>query len=121
MRKIYCIATILIFVIINSFQALSVLKVANAQQVKQPVAGEPNGVDLATLLQKEFEAARAAAMRDTNYVQNARKTAIYDLNEADKANLIQKEIEANNEHYKDRVLGNPFRGLALSIASMKDK
>ena len=35
------------------------------------------------------------------------------------AKLTQERIDADNERFKDRVFGNPFRGLAMSIAPLK--
>jgi hypothetical protein len=83
MKKVFCTATILIFVIVIYIYGLSVHNFAFAQEL--------------------------------------RKQNIPDWNDIDIAKATQRRIEADNLHYKDRIFGNPFRGLAMSIAPVKDK
>jgi hypothetical protein len=42
-------------------------------------------------------------------------------NEIDIEKIIARNIEEDNIRYKDRIFGNPFCGLAISIAPIKDE
>jgi hypothetical protein len=92
---------------------------AYAQQAQKPKVSEPNKDDLDRLLRERFKAAYESALKDPNYIKILEKRRAPDLNEAYMAKLEQERIDADNEHYKDRIFGNPFRGLAMSIAPAK--
>lgn len=47
--------------------------------------------------------------------------SVQDINEIDREKMVAKEIEYNNNYYKDRIWGNSFNGLAMSIAAEKEK
>jgi hypothetical protein len=122
MEKKFLFAIILFFLIVIHFISVSGQNSAYAQEVKKTSSNDPNESDLKKALEKRFEAERLKRLKYLQeHPEEVTKPPVFDLNEADLEKASAKEIEASNIRYKDRIFGNTFHDMAISIEPTKDE
>jgi hypothetical protein len=91
---------------------------SQAQEIQQSTKSEPNEVDRLKIYLKEYmESLRLKDLQEhPKEVNEPRKV---DLNDVEIEKMTAQYIEAVNIRYKNRIFGNPFCGLAVSIEPKK--
>lgn len=87
---------------------------AQSQEVQKPPISVQNQIEL---LKLEFEKLKSAHEQS----QEDQKPQIIQPNNVDHEKIVSKNIELDNIRYKDRIFGNPFCGLAMSIEPLQDE
>ena len=123
MRNIFRIFTIIILLILIYYIYVSVPNSTYAQEVQKPTNSEPNEMSSPLrALQERIE--RLEAEERMKYLkehpEEVNKPKPVHPNDTEIEKIIARQIEADNNRYKDRIFGNSFCGLAMSIEPKKD-
>jgi len=123
MRNIYRVITIIIlFIVIRSIY-LSGHVSSYAREASGKSTYEPNESDIMNMLKEKIKQIETENM--IKYLQEhpeeVNKPKLVHPNEVEIEKIIARQIEADNIRYKDRIFGNPFQGMAMSIEPKKDE
>lgn len=93
---------------------------AYAQEIQNSSNSEPNERNpVIKALKERIEQLDAEYLQ--KHPEEVNKPKVVHPNEFDIEKMMARQIEADNIRYKNRVFGNPFCGLAMSIEPTKDE
>ena len=123
MKNNFYLATIMFFLVAIHFLSVFENNPLCAQEVQENSKSEPNEIDLRNKmiekLKEKMEENRIKYIQE--HPEEFNKPEPVYPNDVEIEKLILKQIEADNIRYKDRIFGNPYHGLAISIETTKNE
>ncbi|MBN1973601.1 MAG: hypothetical protein JW787_08170 [Sedimentisphaerales bacterium] len=121
MKKYFSLALISVFISVMYFHEYTNNNCSNAQaeEVQKSLKYSPNEAELKKTLEEQLEVLRSKSLQE--HKDDLHNPQVFDMNETDIEKKKANQIERINTKYKERVFGNPFNGLAMSIALEKEQ